>query len=117
MLSIAKNSELIAVCGIARNSRFRKHALNRLQRANGRKDERTKMKVCFEVELMNFEFWAGAALVAEEINNRGNYEECWEALEEWFDAGEICDETYVNDIVWFDAMDMLREWGLVEPEE
>ena len=76
-----------------------------------------KMKVCFEVELMNFEFWAGAASVAEQINNRDNYAECWEALEQWLDCGETLDETIVNDFVWFEAIDLLTEWGLIEPEE
>lgn len=75
------------------------------------------MKVCFEVELMNFEFWSGAAVVAEEINNRDNYAECWEALEQWLDCGETLDETAVNDFVWFEALDLLQEWGLIEPEE
>ena len=75
------------------------------------------MKVCFDVELMNFEFWSGAAFVAEQINNRDNYAECWEALEQWLDCGETLDETTVNDFVWFDAIDLLTEWGLIEPEE
>ena len=86
----------------------------------GRKAQRLKgciMKVTFEVELKNFEFWAGAARVADEINERDNWAECWDALEEYLDCGEDLDETAVNDFVWFDAMDMLREWDLVEPEE
>lgn len=75
------------------------------------------MKVCFEVELTHFEFWAGAAFVAEQINHRDNYADCWEALEQWLDDGDVLDETSVNDFVWFDAIDMLHEWGLFDSED
>ena len=71
-----------------------------------------------EVELKNFKFWAGAVAVAERINELDNADECWNFLEQYFayegNDNEPPTATEVNDMVWFDALDILTEAGYFE---
>lgn len=56
-----------------------------------------------------FDFWGGAEQVANQINSRDDADKIWNDLDEYFsNFDEVPSETEVNDFVWFEAEDYLK---------
>lgn len=64
------------------------------------------MKITMEMSLYNFETWGGAVDTLERIKEAGLCDELEEYLEQLYPDG--IDETTLNDILWFDADDILE---------
>ena len=65
-----------------------------------------------EIELEDFEAWSGGLQVLNAINKHDRGLEILEALEEYVNMVEELEtvtETWVNDFLWFDAEDIIRE--------
>lgn len=68
------------------------------------------MKITMEMSLYNFEAWDGAVDTLERIKEAGLCDELEEYLEELYPDG--ISETTLNDILWFDADNVLEALGL-----
>lgn len=79
------------------------------------------MRYYVETPLEEFAFWSGAKYVADLINEQPNASEIWAYLENYLnDCGELSEglsETNVNDFLWFDAEDFIKEAGLIKNDE
>lgn len=76
------------------------------------------MEYIVEKRIEDFEFWGGAIQIAKMINEFDNADECWDVLEETVkNWGELPTKTEINDFIWFDALDWLRETELIPDEE
>lgn len=64
------------------------------------------MKITMEMSLYNFEAWGGAVDTLERIKEAGLCDELEEYLNELYPDG--IDETTLNDILWFNANDILE---------
>lgn len=65
-----------------------------------------------EIELEDFEAWSGGLQVLNSIKEHDRSLEILETLEEYINIGEGLEaitETWVNDFLWFDAEDIIRE--------
>ena len=65
-----------------------------------------------EIELEDFEAWSGGLQVLNAIKEHDRGLEILEALEEYINMGEELErvtETWVNDFLWFNADNILRE--------
>lgn len=64
--------------------------------------EGNEMKITYEIEIRNFNFWCGGADRAKFIEN--NFPEKWEEIEQTLNElyPDGIDETSLNDIFWFD---------------
>lgn len=65
-----------------------------------------------EIELEDFEAWSGGLQVLNAIKEHDSSTELLEALEEFINMGvelEEVTETWVNDFLWFDADNIIRE--------
>lgn len=68
------------------------------------------MKYYIEKDLEDFEFWSGAIDVAKQINERDDSSEIWQILQSYLEeCGDDMDETYINDFIWFEAVDYLKD--------
>lgn len=64
------------------------------------------MKITMEMSLYNFEAWGGTVDTLERIKEADLCDELEEYLNELYPDG--IDETTLNDILWFDADDILE---------
>lgn len=64
-----------------------------------------------QCDLCDFEFWSGAKETAELINKHSRCEEIWDFLEDYInDSSQDITDTFINDFIWFDACDAIREY-------
>lgn len=77
------------------------------------------MKIFTEYELMDFEPWSGAVDTWERIEKEGKMDDLESFLEDIF-SGSKCEETELNDFLWFDwecifeALDIRSEYEILE---
>lgn len=71
------------------------------------------MKIYTETSLRNFNFWAGAKDNAKELTIE-QLDQLEAILEDMNPDG--CDETFINDFMWFE-FDTICEWLGIEVEE
>lgn len=68
------------------------------------------MKITMEMSLYNFEAWGGAVDTLERIKEAGLCDELEEYFNELYPDG--ISDTTLNDILWFDAVDILEAFEL-----
>lgn len=73
------------------------------------------MKVYEDINLKDFESWAGATETKNKIINEGKEEEFEELIEELFPNGVSATE--LNDLLWFDQEYILDTLGIESLEE
>lgn len=67
------------------------------------------MKICKEVNYLDFTFWSGAVDTVNLLTSR-ELERVWEELENcWAENDELPSETDINDFFWFET-DTIAEW-------
>lgn len=70
------------------------------------------IKIVKEIELEDFGAWSGGLQVLNAIKEHDRSLEIFETLEEYINIGEelgAITETWVNDLLWFDTEDIVRE--------
>lgn len=88
-----------------------------------KRERRKELKMFYVVEkdLQDFNFWAGARTVANEIDELDNADECWEYLQEIIEEDAqnalYYNETQINDFVWFEAWDLLEAAEYINEDE
>lgn len=65
------------------------------------------MKITVETTLSNFEAWSGGETVLNELAGE-SFDIIENFIEEWSDENQLT-ETDINDFLWFDVEDYLRE--------
>ena len=73
------------------------------------------MKITTELSIREFEAWSGAIDTKKKIIDNDKAEEFDELIEEIFPDG--VSDTYLNDLLWFDANWVLETLGISEIEE
>ncbi len=62
--------------------------------------------------------WAGASDVLDMIEDEGLEEEAMQVINEYFDnEEEEIEETNLNDFIWFELEDIMKEYGYLQTEE
>ena len=70
------------------------------------------MKITREMNLRDFEAWSGAKNTLNKLIELNKCEELEEVLEDLYPEG--ISETYLNDILWFDAEWIYEKLGIEE---
>lgn len=65
------------------------------------------MKITVETTLSNFEAWSGGETVLNELAGE-SFDIIENFIDEWGDENQLS-ETDINDFLWFDAEDYLRD--------
>lgn len=73
------------------------------------------MKITTELSIRDFKAWSGAADTKKKIIDNNMVEEFDQLIEEIFPEG--ISDTYLNDLLWFDANWILETLGISEIEE
>ena len=62
--------------------------------------------------------WAGAVDVLNQLEEKGLEAEAMQAINDYFSGeDEEVDETNLNDFIWFDLEDVMKDWGYLENSE
>lgn len=85
--------------------------VNRSLRAKG---ETKMIRFVKEIELEDFGAWSGGLQVLNAIKEHDSSAELLEAVGEYINMCEEVTETWVNDFLWFDAEDIIREQFEIE---
>lgn len=70
------------------------------------------MKVTYEIDLADFEFWGGAKKNAQKLTRDEFKQVEWYLEELGAYDGEIWTETEINDMLWFQFEDICQAIGL-----
>ena len=73
------------------------------------------MKITTELSIRDFNAWSGATNTKNIIINNDKAEEFDQLIEEIYPEG--ISDTYLNDLLWFDADWILETLGISEEEE
>ena len=73
------------------------------------------MKITTELSIRDFKAWSGAVDTKNIIINNDKAEEFDQLIEEIYPEG--ISDTYLNDLLWFDADWILETLGISEEEE
>ena len=73
------------------------------------------MKITTELSIRDFKAWSGAVDTKKKIIDNNMVEEFDQLIEEIFPEG--ISDTYLNDLLWFDASWILETLGISEAEE
>lgn len=62
--------------------------------------------------------WSGAVDVLDSIEEKGLEDEAMTVINEYFSGeDEEITETTLNDFIWFDLEDVMKDWGYLEDSE
>lgn len=62
--------------------------------------------------------WAGASDVLDMIEDEGLEDEAMQVINDYFDnEEEEIEETNLNDFIWFELEDIMKEYGYLQTEE
>ena len=66
------------------------------------------MRIYKEMDMTDFEPWSGAVDTYKALEEFGKLDEFQSVIEELYPDG--CDETTINDILWFEEPETIAEW-------